>query len=226
MESQEQIATNALVDSLAEQALLESLLEASKPPQQPDTAGLHYLLATPFRYPPLRHGSRFGTRFEPSLFYASRDQDSALAETAYYRLVFWSGMTSPPPGGRLTTEHTAFGARIDTTKGLQLQAAPFDSYADQLQHPADCAATQQLGQQLREAGIEAFEYRSARDPQQGINIALFQPRAFAAPAPHWQQTWLCETGESGVAFFSKQHGIRQYEREVFLVAGELPVPAV
>ncbi|WP_211160077.1 hypothetical protein [Aromatoleum aromaticum] len=32
VESQEQIATNRLVDTLEEQALLESLLETSKPP--------------------------------------------------------------------------------------------------------------------------------------------------------------------------------------------------
>ena len=70
MESQEQVATNRLVATLAEQDLLESMLEASKPPLPKGTARLDYLLATPFRYPPLPHGSRFGGRHEPSLFYA------------------------------------------------------------------------------------------------------------------------------------------------------------
>lgn len=62
VESQEQVATNQLVSTLAEQDLLESMLEASKPPLPQGTARLDYLLATPFRYPPLPHGSRFGGR--------------------------------------------------------------------------------------------------------------------------------------------------------------------
>ena len=66
VESQEQVAASTLVDDLGEQALLEDLLDNAKPPRRPGTEGLHYLLATPFRYPPLRHGSRFGNRFEPA----------------------------------------------------------------------------------------------------------------------------------------------------------------
>jgi hypothetical protein len=69
VESQEQIATNRLVDALDKQQLLEELLEGTKPDYRPGTRHLHYLLATPFRYPPLRHGSRFGRRSEPALFY-------------------------------------------------------------------------------------------------------------------------------------------------------------
>lgn len=65
VENQEQIATTALVDDLQEQALLEEMLDDAKPRRRPGTEGLHYLLATPFRYPPLRHGSRFGQRSEP-----------------------------------------------------------------------------------------------------------------------------------------------------------------
>ena len=63
VESQHLFSTRKLVDSDAEQALLEELIEEVKPPTGVP-AGLHYLLFTPFRYPPLRHGSRFGTRAE------------------------------------------------------------------------------------------------------------------------------------------------------------------
>ena len=226
VESQEQVATNALVDSLAEQALLEQLLEASKPPSAPGTEGLHYLLATPFRYPPLRHGSRFGTRFESSLFYGALGLGAALAETAYYRCVFWAGMAAPPPGGRLTTEHTLFGARYAAARGLRLQAPPFDRFEAELTDPASYAATQVLGWELRAAGIQGFEYRSARDPEGGINIALFHPAALAGPAPAWQQPWLCDTRAEGVAFYSKEHGTAwQFSRSLFEVEGELPAPA-
>ncbi len=46
VESQEQVATLQLVDTLEEQALLEELLESSKPPVPADAEPLHYLLKT------------------------------------------------------------------------------------------------------------------------------------------------------------------------------------
>ncbi len=226
VESQEQIASNALVDDLEEQALLEELLESAKPPLPPETRGLHYPLATPFRYPPLKHGSRFGQHHESSLFYGAIDLSAALAEAAYYRFVFWSGMLVPPPGGVLTTEHTAFGALYAVERGLRLQEVPFLDHASQLTDPANYAPTQQLGRSLREAGVEAFEYRSARDPERGINIALFHPDCFASPKPTWQQAWLCEIRTERVSFYAKSHGTRPYRREQFLVNDELPSPAM
>ncbi|MGY3822375.1 hypothetical protein [Acinetobacter haemolyticus] len=54
VESQEQIATRQLVDTLEEQALLEDMLELVKPPYPPKSEHLHYLFKTPFRYPPLK----------------------------------------------------------------------------------------------------------------------------------------------------------------------------
>lgn len=232
VESQEQIATNRLVDSLAEQALLEELIEQTKPhrrdvDQRPNVEPLHYLLATPFRYPPLPYGSRFGTRSEPGVFYASQKTETALAETAYYRFVFWSGMAEPPPSGRLVTQHTLFGARYDAQRGIKLQASPFDTYRDVITHPGDYRATQGLGSALRNEGVEAFEYVSARDPAKGINVALFTPAALGDPQPHYQQAWLCETQAEAVTFAHSVEGrVEAYPRERFLVEGVLPVPAV
>ena len=60
VESQEQIATLGYVDTLEEQTLLEEMLETTKPPYPFTTEDFHYLLKTPFRYPPLKWGSRFG----------------------------------------------------------------------------------------------------------------------------------------------------------------------
>ena len=68
VEAQHQISTRKLVDSIDEQAILEQLIETSKPVDA--TGGRrHVLLATPFRYPPLRHGSRYGARHDPGLWY-------------------------------------------------------------------------------------------------------------------------------------------------------------
>ena len=225
VESQEQVATNSLVHTLAEQALLERLIEATKPPPPAATESLHYLLLTPFRYPPLRYGSRFGRRTEPSLFYGARGIGSVLAESAYYRFVFWSGMETAPDEP-LRTRHTVFSAEIQTERGLRLQEPPFSRFAAQLQDRASYTATQALGTALREAGIEAFEYRSARDADGGINVALFTPAALASRRPHHQVEWLCETGAETVRFYSHEaRQLRQFPLQQFLVDGTLPTPA-
>src|SRR4029453_729894 len=88
VEPQHQVATRKLVDSDAEHEVLEELVEASKPALP---GRLHYLLTTPFRSPPLPHGSRFGTRGEPGIWYGSAQPRTAFAETAYYRLLFLAG---------------------------------------------------------------------------------------------------------------------------------------
>ena len=59
------------MDSLAEQELLESLLEQSKPPVPGACAKLDYLLYTPFRYPPSHYGSRFRSYADPGVWYLS-----------------------------------------------------------------------------------------------------------------------------------------------------------
>lgn len=226
VESQEQVATNRLVSSLEEQALLESLLESSKPPVPGGCEKLHYLLSTPFRYPPLRHGSRFGSSFEPSLLYASRSSDTVLAEAAYYRLVFWQGMAVAPASG-LTTQHTLFGGRFKTERGLRLQKPPFDSFRSLLAHPSNYLETQALGTAMRGAGVEAFEFRSARDPAGGTNLAIFTPVALSAPRPVFAEAWLCETWSTGVVFYSQgSRQILNHPIEIFLVDGRLPMPAV
>ncbi|MBI1194825.1 MAG: RES domain-containing protein [Gammaproteobacteria bacterium] len=226
VERQERVATTHLVDSLAEQILLEEMLEAVKPPIPPDAAKLHYLLATPFRYPPLRHGSRFGPRDEPGLFYGSLDLSAALAEAAYYRFVFWSGMATPPAAERLMSEHTVFGARYQFANGFRLQTPPFDAYVELLTAAGDYTATQQLGRAMRAAGVVGFEYRSARDAQGGINIGLFYARAFSDTRPSWQEAWRCETRGDRVTLYNRGAGQWIFSREQFLVDGILPSPAV
>ncbi len=227
VESQEQVATSQLVDDLDEQALLEQLLEGSKPRLPASCHGLHYLLATPFRYPPLRHGTRFGGRHEPSLLYASLEASTAMAETAYYRLLFLSGMTEPPPTQRLVSQHTLFTARYSTRHGVRLQAPPFADCRETLTDPADYRATQALGKAMREAGVEAFEYVSARTPNERINVALFQPSALATKTPEGQQNWLCETRAEGVRFYSGEATeVFRFPLEGFLVDGRLPAPSV
>ena len=170
VENQEQIATRDLVaGDLDKQAVLETLLEPSKPPRVPGTERFDYLLATPWRYPPLRYGSRFGRRFEPSLFYGGCSATTALAESAYYRWVFLFDMETHPDS--LHSQHTLYQARYRSERGLRLQQPPFADYEAILTHKSDYQETQVLGSALRAVGVEAFEYKSARDPAGGTNVA-------------------------------------------------------
>tara|TARA_R110002096_G_scaffold214083_5_gene401763 strand:- start:675 stop:1466 length:792 start_codon:yes stop_codon:yes gene_type:complete len=231
VESQEQVATLDLVETLEEQALLEKLLERSKPPLPDGCLGLDYLLATPFRYPPLKWGSRFGSPYEPSLFYGAAQIPTALAETAYYRVVFWTGMATPPPSGALKTQHTVFSVPYRCAAGLSLNAAPFEECQDLLRHPTDYSATQYLGARLRTLGVDGFTFTSARCPDRGLNIALFTPAALAAKQPREKQTWLCETSARHVMFSGPgpeqgqgQGQLLKFDGEDFRIAAEA-VPA-
>ena len=225
VESQEQVATNQLVSSLARQAMLEEMLESTKPPLRPGTERLHYLLATPFRYPPLRHGSRFGRRHEPSLFYGALGARTVLAEAAYYRFVFWYGMATPPPR-KLDTQHTLFAARYQGRDGIRLHQPPFDDAISLLRHPADYSATQALGMAMREAGIDLFEYRSARDVEAGLNLALYNARPFTRRTPTRQDAWLCQLTGDHVRFRRTGDGaLYDFALERFLFHGRLPLPA-
>lgn len=228
VESQEQVATTGLVDTLDEQHQLESLLERSKPPA-PDGAGhFDYLLWTPFRYPPLAHGSRFGRATEGGIFYASLTIKAALAETAYYRFVFLSGLAEPLPSESLTTELGAFEVRIETAHGVALEAKPFDRQRAVISDPASYAATQALGSAMRVAGVGAFTWRSARDRDADLNAGAFTLDAIASHRPEQLQNWVCTTTADTVSFkrlFARNEAPLSYPRAQFLVDGGLPSPA-
>lgn len=225
VESQEEVATRSLVDSLAKQAALERLLEESKPPRQ-DDGTLHYLLATPFRYPPLKHGSRFGGRFEPSLFYAAMDRSSLLAESAYYRFVFRSGLEAPFERP-LATSHTAFAVRISTECGVALDEPPFSAFQELFLSPTDYQSSQALGAALRSEGVQAIIYRSARDPKYGRNVGLYTPSALASQRPEQQVSWRCEVSDT-LCLWREQgsHSVITIPVEQFLAGGSLPKPAL
>lgn len=225
VESQEEIATRGVVDSLEEQAVLERLLERTKPARPVGTEKLHYLLATPFRYPPLRHGSRFGGRFEPSLFYGCLNRSALIAEASYYRFVFVAGMKTPI-SKPIATRHTAFSAAYASDRGIRLEAEPFQAFREALRSPVDYAATQALGAALRGDGIGACHFVSARDPDAGINVALFTPAALRDRAPRCQTTWQCETTPGTVKWRAQgEPTVTTVPITQFLVGGVLPTPA-
>jgi len=189
VESQSRVATLKLVDTLDEQAILEAELEGSKPAIPASCAGLDYLLATPFRYAPYRHGSRFRRARQPEgCFYAAERVETAVAEEAFYRLLFF---LDAPAARRPANpqERTAFRVPAGTDVAIDLTAPPLDRDAALWGHPTDDGPGQALADAAREAGIEAIRYRSVRDPGEGMNLALLSPAAFRAAQPEAAQTW-------------------------------------
>lgn len=235
VESQEQIATRQLLDTLEEQALLEEMLDAVKPPYPENMAHLHYLLKSPFRYPPLKWGSRFGRTFEPSIFYGGCSVDVTLAESAYYRFIFWYSMKAPPPKPIMRSVHTLFSVDYQTQKGVQLQSAPFDQYHDVLRHPSNYSVAQALGTAMRSQQIEVFEYCSARTNQnqdkklnnrQGVCVGLFTADPFCTNQPKERQQWFCDISADEIIFKALESSeLIRFPLAQFLQDGVLPMPA-
>ncbi len=229
VEAQHLIATRKLVDSDEEQRLLEDLIERQKPPVPGarELEGLHYLLSTPFRYPPLRYGSRFGTRLERGIWYGADELRTAFAEVAYYRLLFLEGTRADLPPR--TVELSAFQATVRTARGVDLSGPAFAAHAGAISSRTRYAAAQRLGREMRAAGAEAFRYVSARDAERGTNLGLLSPAAFGRKRPTVPQTWFCLVSRAAVELTKKDFFRRvshRFPREQFLVRGELPHPAL
>lgn len=187
VESQHIAGTMKLVDSLVEQDLLESLLEASKPRRTADVAGLDYLLATPFRYDPRRGGSRFRGETDPGVFYGAESVRTAGAELGYWR---WRFLRDAVDLVRIEpVAHTAFRVSVAALV-VDLQRTPWASEGAAWQHPLDYGPTQRLARVARDADLGGILYRSVRDPQPAWCLALLTPAAFAKPRPEIErQTW-------------------------------------
>ncbi len=189
VEAQHRISTNRLAADAADQALLEQLVEEAKPVLPPAARGLHYLLATPFRYGH-RKASRFRRAGErPGIFYASEYVATAVAETAYWRLLFFSRSPGFAPPTNVV-EHSAFTVPVRTARLIDLTEAPFDARRAAWTDPDDYAACQALAGRARAIEAQAIRYASARDPEGRANVALLDPAGFAARAPRIVQTWL------------------------------------
>ena len=199
VESQSSLSSRNLVDTQAEYDVLEEMIEASKPRTKKE---LHYLIFTPFRYPPLKYGSRFGSKFEPSLWYGSLEIKTALSEVAYYRLLFLKQTEADLQ--YINVSLTAFQAKIVTHSAIDLCAAPFAKYRAEISSPSNYESSQLLGSQMRENNIDAFKFYSARN-EDGINIAAFNQTVFQKKKGDLifnVNTWQCSANKKSVMFFN------------------------
>ncbi len=186
VEAQHRVSTMVLVDTLDEQALLESILDESKPALSGEHSTLHYLLFTPFRYPPLPNGSRFRGPADPGVFYGAEAVRTACAELGYWRwklLIDSPALQSIPP-----TPQTLFRTALKG-RAINLTTPPLSRRRKQWTDPDDYTACQKLAREARDQGVQIIRYQSVRDPQAGLCAAVLTHAAFAEPAPDESQTW-------------------------------------
>lgn len=189
VEAQHIASTMKIVDSSAEQDLLESLIESSKPALPPITKKLHYLLATPFRYPLLPNGSRFRDGNDPGVFYGAESVGTACAELGYWRWRFLQEAVDLT--GLEPVAHTAFSVSIAAVI-VDLRQMPFNRDSVLWKHRTSYAATQQFAKIAREANIGSILYESVRDPKPSWCVAVLTPEAFSKnkPNPNIQTWWM------------------------------------
>jgi hypothetical protein len=205
VEAQHKVSTLKYVDTVEEQALLEALVEETKPALPPECAGLHYLLATPFRYgAPYPAGSRFRRAgLTEGVFYAAEATATAVAEIVFWRLLFFAESPATPWPAN-AAEYTAFAAAWATRKAIDLTRGRLARDEARWSHRTDYTACQALADAARAAGVEVIRYRSVRDPQGGHDLALLTPRAFARRKPVGQQTWRIRLSEAGAQAVCEQ----------------------
>lgn len=197
VEAQHRVSTLKLTDSLDEQAILERMLDDTKPPLPPVCAGLDYLRAAPFRYRPYPSGSRFRRAGRTDgVFYASEKVETAVAEIAFYRLLFYAESPETPFPDQ-PTDFSAFSVKVAAKHALDLSGPEFVDPA--LHNQTDYTACQALADRARAASIDLLRYQSVRDPAAGFNVALLTPMAFAAKKPKAFTTWRIKVGGHGVS---------------------------
>lgn len=189
VETEAKATTMRLVDTLEEQAILENLIEDTKPPVPPECAHLDVLLYTPFRYTPYPIGSRFRHANQPEgAFYGAETIDTLVAENAFHAVLFYA----ESPGTKLPStaaERTVFCVPTETAESIDLTAPPLNRDSRKWTDLTDYGPCQNLADMARSAQIKAIRYRSVRDPDKGVNVAVLSCGAFAADKPSGQQTW-------------------------------------
>lgn len=204
IEAQHIASTMKIVDDFAEQSLLEELLERSKPPLPSEADKLHYLLATPFRYPP-HHGSRFRGIQDPGVFYGAASTQTACAELGYWR---WKFLSDAVDLEKLEpTAHTVFRTNL-SAKTIDLRSKAFAKQANFWTHKNDYTATQAFARIAREVKTEAIFYQSVRDPDPSWCIAVLTPKILQRRKPVVsQQTWWLAVYPEQVVWRSEEQSL-------------------
>ena len=209
VEAQHVASTMALVDSIEEQHVLERLLDDTKPAIPAAAAHLHWLLFTPFRYPPPPGGSRFRGPNDPGVLYGADAIRTACAELGYWR---WRHLLDSPALNAMPTKpQTVFQVKI-AIDAVDLRVKPFARDRRHWTDASDYSRCQDFGRTARAAGVGAIRYESVRDPKHDACCAVLSPAAFAPPIPLEQQTWMLSVARDRV-IWQRTHVLDVEEHE-------------
>jgi hypothetical protein len=128
----------------------------------------------------------------------------------------------------ITQSLTVFQFSLSTRHGADLTRPPFDEFEARISSPSSYADSQALGLDLRRAGVEAFKFRSARDPKRGLNIALFEP-VFQPKGLLGAERWISTSSSAYIEFkpgLAARGVALSFARASFEERGVLPAPGV
>ena len=140
--------------------------------------GAGYVMA-PFAFP-----SPDGTRFGPpaptaesfGVYYAARDEATAIAEVKHHRVAFLEAMRAPAQDLDFDVlKAPVKGAHFYDLRGRQREF--HDAYS-----PTDYSASQKLGAELRRKDADGIAYDSVRR-EGGECVAVFRPRCVGPARP-------------------------------------------
>lgn len=214
VEAQHRTSTLKLTDTLEEQRRLEQLIDRTKPRVPAECRHLHFLLYTPFRYGTYPQGSRFRRAgLTPGVFYASIWSETAAAEMAFHRLLFYAESPATPWPAN-AAQYTAFETQFSARRALDLTRDSFDAHAATWTDPTDYDPCQTLAELARSVNVDTIKYQSAR--AEGINIALLTCSTFANNEPVGRETWHMHLGAGGVRLLRESPGLElAFDRDAF-----------
>ena len=111
---------------------------------------------------------------------------------------------------------------LNASRGLRLQTIADATAQASLRDPLTYGPTQQLGAWMRDQGIEAFEYLSARSRDALVQVGVFSPALFQS-TPFDQVEISTEISAAHTTFLCHDDGkLHRFERELFLIDGAFP----
>jgi len=211
--------TRKYVDNDDEHQALEAELDQHKPsyPHGPH----HFLIASAFRYPPLKWGSRFGTIRERALFYGALEERTSKAERAYYQLRFVSASAGLTDN---SCTLNIFSVTAKAANSINLASPPFNAFATKVLAPDSYAHSQPFGTAMRSANIPLFRYPSVRLVG-GTNVGIFQMSALTSrnPVTETLYTLLIKDDVATLQPLSSAGTMDSFPRTAFNVNGIFPM---
>jgi hypothetical protein len=137
------------------------------------------------------------------VFYAAEKVETAVAEIAFYRALFFAESPGTPFPAKFSP-FTAFSAAVSTTALVDI----YGTHDPKLTHLQEYAATQAMADVARAVGAEGIRARSVRCPQQGATLSWLTCRVFTKSTPVAMQTWHMRVVLTGVQAICESPSLR------------------